>query len=259
MNNDDYAALVALDWGNTEHAYALRMRKGTDELGSIPATAEDLHGWLEQLGARCGQQPVALALEGYRVRGIDISPAMVGQLRAKPGGAEIHVTIGDIATTRVPGEFDLVYIPFNTITNLPTQDEQVACFLNAAAHLRPGGYFVIEVFVPELLRLNPGEKYLPFEVKPEHLGFDEYDLLNQLCISNHYYVREEGMQYFQTRHRYAWPAEYDLMARLAGLTLHARYADWRRSTFTAESTAHISVWQKPAESNGIEPGVILEP
>lgn len=145
------------------------------------------------------------------------------------------------------------------ISNLLTQEEQVACFQNAAAHLRPGGYFVIEVFLPELLRLNPGEKYLPLEVKPEHLGFDEYDLLNQLCISNHYYVREDGISYFQSRHRYAWPAEYDLMARLAGLAFHARYADWRRSPFTAESMSHISVWQKPTESNGIEPGVILEP
>ncbi len=193
-----------------------------------------------------GRVALPLSARGVAVQGIDISPAMVDQMRAKPGGDAIPVTIGDIATTRVPGEFQLVYIPFNTITNLDTQDAQVACFENAAAHLRPGGYFCIEVFVPELRRLQPGEKYLPFTVAPEHLGFDEYDVLNQICESNHYFVRGGGrMQYFQSRHRYAYPAEYDLMARIAGLTLFERWADWNRTPFTADSRAHISVWRKP--------------
>ena len=192
-----------------------------------------------------GRVGLPLSERGVEVHGIDISEAMVAKLREKPGGDRIPVTIGDIATTRVPGEFQLVYIPYNTITNLNEQDEQVACFQNAAAHLRPGGYFAIEVFLPELQRLNPGEKYLPFEVTPKHLGFDEFDLVNHICTSHHYFVREGGrMQYFRSRHRYAWPSEYDLMARIAGLTLHERWSDWNRTPFTAESKAHISVWRK---------------
>ena len=192
-----------------------------------------------------GRVGLPLSQRGVAVHGIDISEAMVAKLREKPGGAAIPVTIGDIATTRVPGEFQLVYIPFNTITNLPTQAEQVACFENAAAHLRSGGYFAVEVFVPEIQRLVPGEKYLAFQVIPEHLGFDEYDLVNQLCISNHYFPGRERLAYFQSRHRYAWPAEYDLMARIAGMQLHGRWADWERRPFTGESGSHISVWRKP--------------
>jgi len=191
-----------------------------------------------------GRVGLPLSQRGVEVHGIDISEAMVAKLREKPGGEAIPVTIGDIATTWVPGEFQLVYIPFDTITNLETQEQQVACFENAAAHLRAGGYFAIEVFVPELRRLTPGDKFLAFQVSPEHLGFDEFDVVNQLCISNHYYPGRSGLSYFQSRHRYAWPAEYDLMARIAGLVLHERWADWKRSPFTAESTSHISVWRK---------------
>ncbi len=191
-----------------------------------------------------GRVGLPLSQRGVEVHGIDISEAMVAKLREKPGGEAIPVTIGDIAATRVPGEFQLVYIPFNTITNLETQEQQVACFENAAAHLRAGGYFVIEVFVPELRRLTPGDKYLAFQVSPEHLGFDEFDVVNQLCISNHYFPGRSGLRFFQSRHRYAWPPEYDLMARIAGMTLHERWADWKRSPFTAESTSHISVWRK---------------
>ena len=192
-----------------------------------------------------GRVAIPLHQRGVDVHGIDISAPMVARMRAKPGGEDIAVTIGDIATTRVPGEFQLVYIPFNTITNLLSQEEQVACFQNAADHLRPGGYFVIEVFVPELRRLQAGEKYVPCDVSPNHIGFDEYDVVNQLCSSNHYFVRPGGrMEYFLSRHRYAFPAEYDLMARLAGLGLHGRWADWQRSPFTAESRGHISVWRK---------------
>ena len=191
-----------------------------------------------------GRVAIPVSQRGVSVHGIDISEPMVAQMRAKPGGDAVPVTIGDIAATRVPGEFQLVYIPFNTITNLMTQEAQVACFQNAAAHLVPGGYFVIEVFLPELQRLNPGERYLPFTVDPEHLGFDEYDVLNQICTSHHYFVRERGVQYFASRHRYAWPSEYDLMARIAGLTLHERWSDWNRAPFTGESKGHISVWRK---------------
>jgi len=191
-----------------------------------------------------GRVALPLSQRGLPVQGIDISAAMVAKMREKPGGAAIPVTIGDIASTRVPGEFQLVYIPFNSITNLTSQDEQVACFQNAAAHLRPGGYFVAEVFVPELQRLPRGEKYLAYHVTPEHLGFDEIDVLNQICESNHYFTGPGRSTYFKSRHRYAWPAEFDLMARIAGMRFHERWSDWKRSPFTAESTNHISVWQK---------------
>jgi SAM-dependent methyltransferase len=192
-----------------------------------------------------GRVAIPLRQRGVEVHGIDISAPMVSRMRAKPGGEDIPVTIGDIASTRVPSEFQLVYIPYNTITNLLSQEEQVACFQNAAAHLRPGGYFVIEVFVPELQRLQRGEKYIANLVTPSHLVFDEYDMVKQLCSSNHYFVRDGGhAEFFLSRHRYAFPAEYDLMARLAGLTLHGRWGDWQRSPFTAESRSHVSMWRK---------------
>lgn len=193
-----------------------------------------------------GRVALPLLQRGVPVSGIDISEAMVAKLKEKPGGDAIDVTIGDISTTRIPGEFQLVYIPFNTITNLETQDDQVRCFENAAAHLRPGGNFVVEVFVPELRRLQPGEKYIPFDVSPKHLGFDEYDVTEQTCTSHHYFRRRDGeTQYFRSRHRYAWPAEYDLMARIAGLELHGRWADWWKAPFGPESRSHISVWRRP--------------
>ncbi len=192
-----------------------------------------------------GRVALPLAARGVNVQGIDISEPMVAKLYEKPGGEAIPVTIGDIATTRVPGDFQLVYIPYNSITNLTNQAEQVSCFENAARHLRSGGFFVVEVFVPELQRLPHGEKYLPFKVDPSHLGFDEFDVLNQICESNHYFVGRDGVSYFKSRHRYAYPAEFDLMARIAGLTLHERWADWNRTPFTAESRGHISVWRKP--------------
>lgn len=192
-----------------------------------------------------GRVALPLAARGVNVQGIDISEPMVAKLREKPGGDAIPVTIGDIATTRVPGEFQLVYIPYNSITNLTTQAEQVSCFESAARHLRSGGFFAVEVFVPELQRLPYGEKYLPFKVEPGHLGFDEIDVLNQICESNHYFVGRDGVSYFKSRHRYAFPAEFDLMARIAGLTSHERWADWNRTPFTAESRSHISTWRKP--------------
>ena len=187
-----------------------------------------------------GTGRVAIPMVGERAIDVHIS-----HLRQKPGGGAIQVTIGDIATTRVPGSFRLVYLPFNIITNLLTQAEQVACFENAAAHLEPGGHMVAEVFVPQLQRLHPGERYLPFQVTPTHLGFDEYDVVNQLDTSHHYFIREGSAQIFLSHHRYAWPAELDLMARMAGMELVERWQDWRRSPFTATSTDHISVWRKP--------------
>ena len=171
---------------------------------------------------------------------------MVDQLRAEPGGASVPVTIGDMATTRLGRRFRLAYVVFNTITNLTTQDEQVRCFQNVADHLEPGGRFVVEVFVPELRRLPPGDVHRAFTVTPTHLGFDEYDLVANICRSHHWFVREGGLQVFVSTHRYVWPAELDLMARLAGLVLEARWGGWSGEPYTAESTNTVAVWRKPA-------------
>lgn len=196
-----------------------------------------------------GRLALPLSARGTPVTGIELSPSMLSELRAKPGGDDIETFEGDMATLRVPGGFDLVYLVYNTITNLLTQDAQVACFENAAAHLVPGGAFVIETLVPQLQRLPVGERFGVFDATDTHAGIDEYDLVNQRSISHHYHVGshiEGGGAVFRSEHRYGWPAEYDLMARIAGLELEARWSDWDRSEFTALSTSHISVWRRPA-------------
>jgi hypothetical protein len=183
-----------------------------------------------------------------RVHGIDLSAPMVERLRAKPGADRIGVTIGDFATTHVGVRFRLAYLVFNTIMNLTTQDEQVACFRNTAGHLEPGGCFVIEVGVPGLQRLPPGETVRAFTVERNRLGFDEYDLVPQIVYSHHYMIREGGLEVFSAPYRYVWPSELDLMARLAGMTLRERWGGWRREPFTAESTSHVSVWESPGRA-----------
>jgi hypothetical protein len=175
---------------------------------------------------------------------------VVAQLRTKPGADDIGVTIGDFATVTVDGTFSLAYLVRNTITNLITQDEQVDCFRNAAAHLEPGGRFVIEVYIPALQRLPPGETVHPFTVTPTHLGFEEYDLLTQIAVSHHYWVVDGELETFSSPHRYVWPAELDLMARIAGLTLRHRWSDWDRTPFTSDSRSHVSVWEKAATVRG---------
>ena len=200
-----------------------------------------------EFGIGTGRIAIPLSRRGVAVHGIDLSPQMVAQLRAKPGTEGIGVTVGDFATTRVEGRFSLAYLVFNTIGNLTTQDGQVACFQNAAAHLEPGGRFVIEVGVPDLQRLPPGETIRPFTVTPTHLGFDEYDVASQGLISHHYTVVDDGhLELMSVPFRYVWPAELDLMARLAGMTLEERWSGWRREPFTSDSTRHVSVWRKPA-------------
>ncbi|MET1000637.1 MAG: class I SAM-dependent methyltransferase, partial [Acidimicrobiia bacterium] len=193
-----------------------------------------------------GRIALPLSRRGVRVHGIDLSEAMVAQLRRKPGGDAIGVTVGDFATTKVDDNFQLAYLVFNTIGNLTTQDDQVACFENAAAHLVAGGVFVIEVLVPRLQRLPPGERFQPFVVTPEHLGFDEFDTANQRLISHHYFVGKGDVAVHSMPFRYAWPAELDLMARIAGMRLRERWSDWNRAPFTSDSPKHISVWQKPS-------------
>jgi SAM-dependent methyltransferase len=175
---------------------------------------------------------------------------MAARIAGKPGAERVGVTIGDMTTTRVPGEFSLVYLVFNTISNVTTQDGQVDVFRNAAAHLRPGGRFLIEVGVPDLRRLPPGQDTVPFTVAPDeagggYVGFDRYDVVTQEFTSNHVTVTPDGRGEFRTvPFRYAWPAEMDLMARIAGMHLLHRWADWTRSPFTAGSTDHVSVWEK---------------
>lgn len=198
-----------------------------------------------ELAIGTGRVALPLAERGVDVHGIEISQPMVDQLRAKPGGERLAVTIGDMATTRVNGRFRLVYLVYNTITNLLTQDEQVDCFRNAAAHLESGGCFVIEVFVPALRRLPPGERFVPFDVGPGHVGVDEYDVASQTVVSHHYWVGDGRAETFDSTHRFAWPAEYDLMARIAGLRLRDRWADWHRTPFADDSTSHVSVWERP--------------
>ena len=189
-----------------------------------------------ELGIGTGRIALPLARRGVRVHGIDLSEAMVARLRAKAGGEEIGVTIGDFASTTVEGTFSLAYLVFNTIMNLTSQDEQVACFQNVAAHLDPGGCFVIEVGVPGLQRLPPGETFQPFTVTATRLGFDEYDVARQGLISHHYLVTEGALEVVSMPFRYVWPSELDLMARLAGMTLRERYAGWNREPFTSDST-----------------------
>jgi SAM-dependent methyltransferase len=208
------------------------------------------HGAALELGVGTGRIALPLARRGIRVHGIDLSDAMVARLRAKPGAEQVGVTIGDFATATVDGRFSVAYLVFNTIMNLTTQDEQVACFQNVAAHLQPGGHFVIEVMVPALQRLPPGETVRAFDLTPTHLGFDEYDVVGQGLISHHYAVADGKLEVVSMPFRYVWPSELDLMARLAGMTLRERWSGWGREPFTRDSTNHVSVWEKTASRHG---------
>ena len=199
-----------------------------------------------ELGIGTGRLAIPLSQRGVRVHGIDLSPDMVAQLQAQPGTDDIGVTIGDFATTRVAGTFKLAYLVRNTIMNLTSQDEQVACFGNVAAQLEPGGCFVIEVGVPGLQRLPPGETVQAFTVTPTHLGFEEFDVARQIAFSHHYWVVDGQLETLSAPFRYVWPSELDLMARLAGMTLRERWSDWAREPFTSDSRSHVSVWEKPA-------------
>jgi hypothetical protein len=206
----------------------------------------ELAGGAAALEFAVGTGRVALPLHerGVDVSGIEVSSAMVDQMMAKPGAECVPVTVGDMASTRVVGTFGLVYLVFNTISNLLTQDRQVACFRNAATHLEVGGCFLVETFVPALRRLPPGETLVAFDASATHAGVDEYDVADQTLVSHHYWTGRREVHRFESRHRYAWPAEYDLMARIAGMWLRHRWSDWHRSAFTSESTTHVSVWEK---------------
>jgi SAM-dependent methyltransferase len=194
-----------------------------------------------------GRIGLPLAQRGVPVHGIELSRAMAARLQAKPDADAVGITIGDMATTKVPGTFRVVYLVANTIGNLTTQEAQVACFRNAAAHLEPGGCFVIDMIVPDLQWLPPGERTRAFEFSDEHVGVDEYDVANQRLTSHHWTFIDERWERFSVPFRYAWPAELDLMAQLAGMRLRERWADWKREPFTSDSRAHVSVWEKPGD------------
>jgi SAM-dependent methyltransferase len=195
-----------------------------------------------------GRVAVPLAERGLPVTGIELSRPMIDQLRTKVDEAMIPVIVGDMATAVAPGRYGLVYLVFNTISNLLTQAEQVACFRNAARHLTPGGRFVIELWVPELRKLPPGQQATVWRSEPGHIGLDTYDVLRQHVVSHHFTFDESGQtRLFRSPHRYIWPAELDLMAQLAGLELESRHADWAGAEFTAESRSHVSVYRTPPD------------
>ena len=198
-----------------------------------------------EFGIGTGRVALPLAQRGVPVYGIELSKAMVARLRAKPGGDEIGVTIGDFATAAVDTTFSVAYLVFNTIGNLTTQEAQVACFRNAAAHLEPGGCFVIEVGVPALRSLPPGETACVFHISDTNWGIDEYDVATQGLRSHHFELVDGSVEYFSVPFRYVWPSELDLMAQLAGMRLRERWAGWMREPFTSESRQHVSVWEKP--------------
>jgi SAM-dependent methyltransferase len=197
-----------------------------------------------------GRVAIPLAARGIAVTGVELSRPMVNRLRRKVPAEELPVVVGDMATATVPGRFSLVYVVFNSIGNLCTQDEQVQCFGNAARHLSPGGRFVVELWVPGIRRFPPGQSAVPFEVTDRHVGFDTLDMVTQRGTSHHYRRLDDGsIRYGHSNFRYIWPAECDLMARLAGLDLEQRVAGWNRSPFTSDSESHVSVWRKPLDAS----------
>lgn len=229
---------VALGY-DTEHS------DGGD-LDQTVAFLSDLAGGGAALEFAIGTGRVALPLQaaGVEIAGIELSEPMIAQLRAKPGGTDIPVMLGDMASTRVEGRFSLVFLVFNAICNLISQDQQVRCFQNAADHLTPGGHFVVETFVPPIQKLPMGQNTLAFDVSSEHWGIDEYDLATQRFTSHHLWVRGGTTVRRSMPFRYVWPSELDLMARLAGMELAGRWANWTKSPFTPQSPRHVSVWRK---------------
>jgi SAM-dependent methyltransferase len=236
VTRDHFAGEVAARYDETS-AEMFEPEVVATTVDFLAALAGD--GGALELGIGTGRIALPLAARGVRVHGIDLSPDMVAQLRAKPGGAEIAVTIGDFATTRVPGKFSLAYLVYNTINNLTTQDAQVACFQNAAAHLARGGYFVVEVGVP------PREPLTVFDLGDTHVGIDEYEAATQRLVSHHFTLLDGTWRRQSIPFRSVSPAELDVMARFAGMRLRERWSGWRREPFTAKSQKHISVWKKP--------------
>ncbi|MBU6530444.1 class I SAM-dependent DNA methyltransferase [Streptomyces mayonensis] len=231
------------DTEEAEHSSAAALGPTLDFLAELAGDGRAL-----EFAIGTGRVGVPLRERGVPVTGIELSEHMAAVLRRKTDEDTLPVVLGDMATTVVPGEFTLVYLVYNTISNLLTQDEQVECFRNAARHLGPGGRFVIELGVPPLRFLPPGQIAVPFEVAGHHVGLDTFDLVEQTLVSHHF-TRDDDTGHYRrgaSRHRYAWPAELDLMAKIAGLELERRVADWDGTPFTQDSVRHVSVWRKPA-------------
>ena len=223
---------------------------GPDLLDSAVEVLGELagRGSALEFGIGTGRVALPLASRGIRVSGIELSQDMIGELH-RQGGSEIDVEVGDFATTSVDAKFSLVYLIRNTITNLTTLEEQVAAFANAARHLEPGGYFLVENYIPQLQRLAGGETRVVFVATAEHIGIEEYDLTTQIAVSRHWWQIDGELKTFESPHRYVWPSELDLMAEMAGMTLCDRWANWHRGPFTGTSHSHVSVWQLP----GVQP------
>lgn len=219
----------------------------TEQVGRIVDMLNELAVDRTALEFAIGTGRIALPLAdlGVRVKGIELSNAMVAELHAKDSTGAIDVTIGDMTTTRLDREFSLVFLVYNTIDNLTSQDAQVACFNNATAHLKPGGRFLIETLVPPIQKVPFGDTMLAYECSPEYWGTDEFDIVTQQYFSHSVRMENGSCRHLSIPFRYAWPAELDLMARIAGLELENRWADWSRSPFTKTSTSHVSVWRKP--------------
>jgi SAM-dependent methyltransferase len=197
-----------------------------------------------ELAIGTGRVAVPLAERGVPVTGIELSQPMIDQLRTKVDETTIPVVVGDMSTALAEGAFSVVYLVYNTISNLLTQAEQVACFRNAARHLTPGGHFVIELWVPELRKLPPGVEATVWHCEPGYIGLDTYDVLRQLVVSHHFrFGTGTDAELYRSPHRYIWPAELDLMAQLAGFELETRHADWQGTEFTAGSRSHVSVYR----------------
>ena len=210
-----------------------------------------------ELAVGTGRIGLPLSQRGVPVHGIDESVDMIAQLQAKPGSEAISVSIGDFSTTEVGRTFRLAYLVYNTIGNLTSQEEQLQCFHNVAVHLEAGGCFVIEVGTPQLQRLVPGQTTQVFSFSSTRLGFDELDVATQQGVSHHYWLADGQRTVFRCPYRYVWPSELDLMARLAGLRLRERWADWDRSPFTSNSGKHVSVWGEAGMKRRILTGVTI--
>jgi SAM-dependent methyltransferase len=235
--------------------YGDRMAEVYDEWFAVPSDTEDTVGFLSdlagpgpvlELGIGTGRIALPLAQRGHEVYGVDASEAMVEKLRAKAGGEDIPVTIGDFAEVDVEEAFSLVYVVFNTFFALLSQEDQVRCFSNVARRLREGGVFVIEAFVPDMTRWDRDQRMEAHHVEDDSvvLGASRHDPVEQRISSDHLLVSEGGVKLYPVRLRYAWPSELDLMARLADLRLRERWGGWHREPFTASSVKHVSVYKR---------------
>jgi len=201
-----------------------------------------------EFGIGTGRLALPLVRQGLTVHGVDGSPDMVNQLREKPGGSDIPVEVGDFADATTGSTYALVLLVFHTIFALPSQEAQVACFRNAAKHLRPAGRFVVEAWVPDLGRFRMGQAVAVLAVDEDNVVLEAAAVhpAEQTMTTTKVRLGAGGVQLFPANHRYAWPAELDLMAQLAGLTLEHRWADWRRTPFSDDSRTHVSVYRKAA-------------